>query len=180
MERYPSLEQKWMIYFQLYLLLSRYLTAEQLQSPKQRSLFHKFKSAQTLEHLRAVYDETFYRLIDEIIQNVNPSKPKYMIQTKEYIDAHYNRFLLSLEEVADYLDLSPAYLSFIFKKETGINFTTYVTGKRIDVAQDLLVRSSDPIYEISEQVGYNDVKYFTKVFKKETGFTPNRYREVYN
>ncbi|MCG7334625.1 response regulator [Sporosarcina sp. ACRSM] len=179
LEKYNSLEQKRIIHFQLYLFLSRYLTAEQLKSPNRLMLLHKFKSAYTFEELRGIYNLAFEPLVDEIIQNFTPSKINYISQAKEYIDMHYNNSSLSLDQIAEHLNLSPAYLSFIIKKETGINFTSHVTQKRIESAKDLLLNSDMPLYEVSVEVGYNDVKYFLKVFKKETGFTPNRYRELY-
>lgn len=178
LDKYPIFEQKWIIQFQFYLFLCRYLTADQMKASNQVMWLHKFKSIYTLTDLLHFYDLVFEPMIDDITRNFNPSKTNYILQVKEYIDCHYKSSSLSLDEASEHLNLTPAYLSYIFKKETGINFTSYVTKKRIETAKNLLLSSSLTIYEVSVEVGFNDVKYFIKVFKKETGFTPNRYREI--
>ncbi|MFC2946823.1 response regulator transcription factor [Virgibacillus sediminis] len=179
LKKHEQLEQKCIILFQLYLLLSRYLTPEQISSSNQSMFFYKLRYVYTLEDLNDVYSTAVDPLIKKLIQNFKPSKTSYIVKAKEYIGAHYNEAALSLDRVAAHLNLSPAYLSFIFKKETGMNFTSHVTRRRVEVAKEYLINSQSPIYEISDKVGYNDTKYFLRVFKKETGFTPNRYRELY-
>ena len=73
------------------------------------------------------------------------------------------------------LDVSPIYLSHLFKKETGITFSGYVTSLRIERAKELLRQGDKKIYEISDLVGYQTVQYFSKVFKKETGKNPKEF-----
>lgn len=82
---------------------------------------------------------------------------------------------LSLDEIAQRMNVTPEYLSSLFMKELGIKFTTYRTQKRIDVAKRLLKEGKKKIYEIAEESGYPDVRYFTKVFKKFTGVSPGEY-----
>lgn len=84
---------------------------------------------------------------------------------------------LSLSIVAEQLQLNPAYFSSLFKKETGMNFTAYVIKKRIDSAMVLLRTHPElKIYEIADRVGYDDIRYFGRVFKEQTGVSPARYR----
>lgn len=91
-----------------------------------------------------------------------------------YMRAHYPEDI-GLNETALHLDISPIYLSHLFKKETGITFSAYVTGLRIERAKELLRQGDKKIYEISEIVGYQTVQYFSKVFKKETGKNPKEF-----
>jgi two-component system, response regulator YesN len=84
---------------------------------------------------------------------------------------------ISLEQVAKYVHLSPAYLSELFKKETGMSFIDYKTIIRIEHAKKLLCTPSMNISEISGKVGYSDPKYFSKLFKKITGKTIFEYRK---
>ncbi|MGG4146739.1 response regulator [Paenibacillus algorifonticola] len=95
--------------------------------------------------------------------------------TKQFINKHY-KGELSLEKVADYLQLSPAYLSNLFKKETGQNFIDYVTEVKIGRAKFLLKTTDLKIAEIAREVGYGDEYYFSKVFKKNVGESPLKYR----
>lgn len=80
-----------------------------------------------------------------------------------------------MNETALSLDVSSIYLSHLFKKETGITFSAYVTKLRIEKAKELLRQGDKKIYEISEMVGYQTVQYFSKVFKRETGKTPGEF-----
>lgn len=83
---------------------------------------------------------------------------------------------IGLQELAEQLELSPYWLSSLFKKETGQNFLDYVTGLRMAKAKELLRGTTMKIYEIAEAVGYKDLQHFGKLFKKRTGVTPKEYR----
>jgi two-component system response regulator YesN len=84
---------------------------------------------------------------------------------------------ISLEQVAKHVHLSPAYLSELFKKETGMSFIDYKTIIRIEHAKKLLCTHSLNISEVSVKVGYSDPKYFSKLFKKITGKTIYEYKK---
>ena len=72
--------------------------------------------------------------------------------------------------------LSPAYLSRIFKKETGTSFNEYLSGVRIGKAKELLRHPELRLTDIAQMVGYEDQSYFAKVFKRVTGSSPSGYR----
>lgn len=95
-----------------------------------------------------------------------------------YIDENYNR-AISLEEVAEYAGLNPAYFSSLFKKEMGINFSNFVTEKRITQAKNMLKNSNAPLVEIAMSLGYENQSYFSSVFKKYCNMTPKEYRYTY-
>jgi len=83
---------------------------------------------------------------------------------------------LSLDSLARVVFLSKSYLSSIFKKETGISLTAYITKVRVERSKKLLLESNASLSHISSQCGFKDQSYFTKVFKKETGVSPKRFR----
>jgi two-component system response regulator YesN len=93
----------------------------------------------------------------------------------KYIDQNYQSDL-SLQEVAGKFFVSREYISRKFKQEYGINFSDYIVSVRIEKAKLLLQNPSLKLLQISEMVGFHDVKYFSKVFKKQTGVTPKDYR----
>ena len=83
---------------------------------------------------------------------------------------------VSLGVLAEEFHLNPQYISQLFKSEIGVNFLTYFTNIRMEQAKKLLLTTSLPIAEISEQSGYADYRVFTKVLKKSEGVTPSQYR----
>lgn len=91
------------------------------------------------------------------------------------MDSHYGE-ALSLEQLAQQFYLSPSYLSRIFKRETGVNLSTYLQNVRIEAAKTLLRTSDLKSYEVAERVGINDPVYFSRIFKKVTGLKPKDYR----
>ena len=83
---------------------------------------------------------------------------------------------LSVSDIAKTQNVSLGYLSAVFKKETGTTLTEHIKNKRISHAKHLLATTELQIQAIALQCGIPDLQYFSKLFKKETGQAPNRYR----
>ena len=98
---------------------------------------------------------------------------------KQYINENYNR-AISLESVSNHIGFNPAYFSSMFKKSTGQNFMDYVIEIRILNARNLLVQTNQDVADIAAKVGYTDLKYFSRIFKKLTNLTPSEYRKLYS
>lgn len=81
----------------------------------------------------------------------------------------------SLSHVADTLNMSPSYISMIFKEKTGQNFKDYLLSVRMSRAKRLL-RQGEPIYEIARQLGYEDAEHFSRRFRARFGLSPAAYR----
>lgn len=84
---------------------------------------------------------------------------------------------LSLNVVAAKCHVSPSYLSSLFKKSTGQTLTDYIASRRIDMAKSMLERTDRSVTEIASKVGFTDINYFTRIFKKQTGITPTGWRD---
>lgn len=97
-------------------------------------------------------------------------------QAKQYVLNHMNQPVGAVD-VAQALGMNPSYFSAIFKKETGENFTNYVNGVKMEQAKQLLRQPACKVYEVCRQVGFEDAKYFAKLFRRTTGMTPSEYRE---
>ncbi|MCR5057238.1 MAG: response regulator [Clostridiales bacterium] len=93
-----------------------------------------------------------------------------------YISEHYSDEELSLNTLAAQVNFSPNHLSSIFKQETGQPFIKYLTDYRMDMAKELLRRTSKKSNEIGIMVGYKDPHYFSYLFKKTQGVTPTQFR----
>ncbi len=83
---------------------------------------------------------------------------------------------LSVNIIAEQVHYSPAHLSTLFKKETGLTLSEAILRTRLKVAMDLLSTTLEPVSLIASKAGYADVQYFSRVFKQFTGFTPLEYR----
>jgi two-component system response regulator YesN len=95
-----------------------------------------------------------------------------------YIHMHYAKDI-SLELISEHIGINPSYVSALFKKETGINFIPYLHSCRIIKAQQLMESQPKlPLDKVALQVGYENPRQFFKVFKKYSGLTPGKYREV--
>ncbi|WP_245864744.1 helix-turn-helix transcriptional regulator [Paenibacillus donghaensis] len=94
-----------------------------------------------------------------------------------YIHEHYTDSNISLDSCAGHTGTSPFLLSKSFKRVTGTNFIDYLTGLRLAKAKELLRDTGMRINDVASQVGYQN-SYFNRIFKKQEGITPTRYREL--
>jgi YesN/AraC family two-component response regulator len=92
------------------------------------------------------------------------------------IEERYDREL-SLEACAEELNFHPVYLSRVFKKEAGVNFTEYLAEYRMEKAKTWLQTTNLKISEIAEKLNYTNPTAFIRTFRKITGTTPGKYRE---
>lgn len=94
---------------------------------------------------------------------------------ENYINEHLCE-CLSIEILSEKLKIGRTTLCSCAKKSFGLSIGELIRKRRIDLAKDLLQRTSEPVSAIAEQIGIADYNYFTKVFKSETGVTPTVYR----
>lgn len=131
----------------------------------------------SLEGIKKFYFQVFNEIYNDHLSSQSDNSRKIIQMAKTYIQNHcFDK--ISLSTMSQKLQMSSAYLSHLFKKETGYNFIDYVTEVKMKKAKELLVTSPDlKIYEIAYKLGYNDVKYFNRVFKRIFSKTPGEYRE---
>lgn len=103
---------------------------------------------------------------------------KKIIQALDYISDHLHG-KVQLEDAAEHLNMSAAYLSRLFKTEVGVNFIDYVHQKKTEAAANLLRLSEYTDLEISNLLCFSSQSYFIKVFKKHMGVTPKEFKKQY-
>lgn len=99
-----------------------------------------------------------------------------LAEVQAYIDRHYQD-QISLETIARRFFVSKEHLSRTFKIYTGINVSDYITQKRMEKAKELIVEQKLAIKHAAQMMGYEDIAYFYKMFKRHFGFTPGELRK---
>lgn len=136
-----------------------------------------FDASASTEEKAKVFQDWLLKISD-FLNADKVSKTNYLTsQLLEYIRANYEK-PLSLYSIADEFNRSPPYISRLIKQTTGKNFTDLLTDLRIQKARELLKTSSYHVNEISRIVGYPNFRYFSRIFKQQTGMTPNDYRKI--
>ncbi len=114
---------------------------------------------------------------DEPIEPADGSNHWVIPKIKKYV-ADYPDRDLTLQTLADMVHLNPAYLSHLFKQETELNLSDYITLTRLERAKYLLKNTPLKIYDIAQMSGFQSPKYFMLVFKNHVGISPGAYREA--
>ncbi len=107
-------------------------------------------------------------------QNTIDYSNRIVQATKEYLENHYTEDI-SLEDVAEQVNISPQYFSKLIKKTTGFNFIDWLSMLRVKKAKELLSSSNMTVKEVCFLVGYKDPNYFSRIFKKRIGLTPSEF-----
>lgn len=158
---------------ELRIVLNRYLKELQSDLLLPEQAFQSQTSVQLRERARS----SLFTLTQHI-QNWQMEKAGGVIyKAKDWMDQHYCEEV-TLDEVAAKVQLSPFYLSKLFKENFGQTFIDYLTQKRIKLAKDLLISTEKTFKEICFEVGYHDPNYFSRVFKKITGLTPSEFKKM--
>ena len=123
---------------------------------------------------------TFLEVISELIEKLNKfksgSRANSMIRNVCRIVLENVDSEISVKIIADQLFLNHSYLSTIYKEKTGCSLVEYITMVKMERAKILFKDDSMRIYEIADKLGYKDVEYFSKLFKKYTGITPSEFK----
>lgn len=104
---------------------------------------------------------------------------KSVKKAMDYVLLNYSE-KISVNDIAEYLKITPNYLSSVFKKQAGISLTAYINEVRINSSLPLLANTDRSIQEVAEWVGMEDGNYFSRVFRKKMGISPSRYRKNYS
>lgn len=103
---------------------------------------------------------------------------KQIVRAIDYISDHLHS-RIKIQDIANHLSLSVAYLSRLFKAETGIILSEYINIKKIESASSMLQFSKYTDLEISSMLAFSSQSYFIKIFRKYTGMTPKEYKSRY-
>lgn len=128
------------------------------------------------EELGRWLDDNCLKMQRQVLCERQDTTKSFVKSAMEYVKEHYFDQDLSIETICGYLNVSAAYFSTVFKKETGKTFINYLTDYRMQEALDLLMTQNEKTYIIAQKVGYSDPNYFSYVFKKQFGMSPSKYK----
>ncbi|WP_219835416.1 helix-turn-helix domain-containing protein [Paenibacillus sp. R14(2021)] len=130
---------------------------------------------QTLQEIKAYVGRFLLGLKDVMAPDQKESHRSIIKKTIHHMKQDCQ--VVSLQSAAQKVYMTPTYLSLLFKLNTGKTFIDHLTEIRIDKAKELLGSTHYKNYEVAEQVGYQDPRYFSQIFKKKVGLSPTQYRE---
>ncbi len=104
------------------------------------------------------------------------SQNPHIQKTMKCVDAHIDE-PLSLSKISALVNLSPEYLSALFKKETGKTLTEYINDRKLALAKRLILESAMPLSEIAESLGYENYNYFSRIFKARFSVSPKNVKK---
>ncbi len=129
-----------------------------------------------LSDLNSWMSELCFSMQKMISEKRSNTTKNFILKAVDYVNENYTDPNLTVESICSYLNVSYAYFSTVFKKEVGKSFTSYLTELRLKKAVELLLEKDEKTYVIAHDVGYTDPNYFSYVFKKAYGVSPNKYR----
>ncbi|MGE5613002.1 MAG: PocR ligand-binding domain-containing protein [Bacillota bacterium] len=140
---------------------------------KYLSQIHDFE---TVDELTYWLSGILNRFTDCVFNLTNVKHIDVIYKAIDYIKRNYMK-KITLEDVANHVQLSTSYFCSIFKAEMKCSFNAYLNKIRIEMSKKLLEDHTIPLVDVAYLVGYEDQSYFSKVFKSRTGISPGKYRE---
>lgn len=134
------------------------------------------KEAMTLRALSHKFVEWIEQYMASLRENMRSYREEIK-QARSYMYKHF-RNRIAVVDIAKAIGLSEAYLSHLYKKETGESLIDYLTHIRLEEAKQLLLKTDLRTYEIAEQIGFSEANYFSKQFKRYVGVSPLEYRQT--
>lgn len=123
------------------------------------------------------------RILAEFLQalhekRLNKTMPAFLIDSLRFIESNLFKETININELAKRNNVSTTHFLRVFKKEFGVSPKKYINRLKIESASVLLVNTDHTIQEVCEQSGFNDIAYFNRCFKSETGLSPSQFRKT--
>lgn len=136
----------------------------------------KIMLLETKEEAVSYVRQSVHRIASQMEADYKGANHHVISQLLQYINENYDRDI-GLTELGELVNMSPTYLSLLFKEEMGTSYVKYMTDLRMTKAKKLLAEGKK-VNEVSTMVGFSNYRYFCDVFKKNTGMTPSEYRNL--
>ncbi|HEY8363233.1 MAG TPA: helix-turn-helix transcriptional regulator, partial [Tissierellaceae bacterium] len=142
------------------------------------TLMEKMTHMETLDEIYTTVLDFYRRFYAKIKEAKMSKSTELRDKVMQYIKDNYMNSMLSVGSIADHFSISPSYLSRYMKDYLGRSLTDYIHEVRLERAKFLLEKTDKPVAYIAEEVGYNSLHNFSRVFKRYEGITPTDYRLI--
>lgn len=145
----------------------------------QEYLFASVNQCYSILMLKELLKQNLGDYLNMSLKILETESTKPIRRAKQYVDEHFAE-KITLEDIAEIVELNPVYFSVLFKKETGMNFSAYLVNIRMETAKRMLREGNETIAAVAEQVGYKDARYFSQIFARTVGVKPALYRKLHS
>ncbi|SFL70690.1 response regulator [Pelosinus propionicus] len=149
---------------------------EKTQQANVTIIYNRINEMQTIKEIMDLIRTIVCELVEFMTNQRENHRYGIIGEAAKYIEEHYNKQGLSLQEVAKHVHINPVYLSALFKQEKRITFSEFLLHIRMKKAMELLRLNDMKTYEVAEEVGYSSPEYFSVCFKKYTGVPPLEFK----
>ena len=167
------------IQLELYYMISEFFEKQMISSKeilkKSHRDYQQLMYAESISQIEKWITNVLQDLLEYLGKEKDKDYPRAITKAKKYIEDNYEKEI-SLKEVATVINFNPSYFSTIFAQYVGCSYTQYLTNIRIEHGRTLLRESDYKVYEIAEMIGYQNLNYFNRIFKKVTGLTPLEFK----
>ncbi|MBV7273250.1 response regulator [Clostridiaceae bacterium UIB06] len=143
------------------------------------NFFIELDKFSTLVEVKNWIKKISIKISEHIIKGREDLSKLLVDNAKEYIEERYQDVDININTICNYLHISQAYFSYIFKKDTKTTFVSYLTQIRMEKAKELLRNTNLKTFIIAEKVGFSEPNYFSYCFKKNLGQSPSEYRNSF-
>jgi len=139
--------------------------------------FKRLSGCTTVKEMREAVSKMLKLLCEHIEKNNIETETQFSKQLDEYIIANYHNVNLNLQIIADHFNITPSYLSKLYKEQTGEKILDTLNIIRLERSKHHLNKSNVSIKEISQKVGFSNSNVYIRTFKKYEGITPGQLRK---
>lgn len=143
-----------------------------------RSVLAKIMATYNPDELREIIRKYIEKITERVLISHQEKVNSIIDKANDYLYKNYSREI-TLDEISRVVNLSPYYFSRFYKEQSGVNFIDRLIAIRIEKAKEYFENTDYSIKEVAGLVGYPDPNYFSKLFKKMTGYTATEYKEYY-
>ncbi len=157
-------------------LMEKHISVKSVFAREELLVKYREKTA-TVEEMLDYMHNIILASVELMKQTVN--KDSIIKKVEEYVSVHLNEEI-SRDAIAEYVFLNAEYLSRLFHKEAGVSLKEYITNRKLVRAKELFLTTNLQVTEVAFRLGYTNLPHFSKIFKDNTGMTPNEYRKKNN
>ena len=141
-----------------------------------RRCLEELQYLKKFEEITQWLGDNLRNIVDQVFSMAEAGHSDIMLKVIGYMKRNYSR-KLTLEEAAGFAGYTPTYFSRIFREDTGMSFSDFLSGIRVEKGKSLLINTKLTVAEAAALLGFSDQSHFGRTFKKITGVTPDQYRK---